>query len=209
MKISISTAIIGGTDTVKEIPEQTMPYTHLLYTAPYPGTEDMNPRNQALYYKTQVNTLSDDDLFIWIDGKIQILSSDFVQQCIDALGNNHIAILKHGERKCIYDEVAYIEKQIRARNSYLVTRYAHRPIRAQVEFYKSLGYPANNGLNDCSIFIIRAGKMDWVFNEWWKCCSEQDWFDQTAIQFLCWQAYQEINPIVFTPGTFKLVNHIK
>ena len=209
MNIAVITAIIGETDTIKLIPEQTVPFNRFIFTDPMPDMDDLSPRNQALYYKTNIHKLCDADYYIWVDGKIQINAPDFIEQCLAALEDNDIAILKHGERRCIYQEVSYIEQQMRRGNQYLRDRYLKRPIREQVNYYFSLGYPSNAGLNDCSIFIVRGQTMAYVFDQWWKECSEKDWFDQTSIRFLCWSAYKEISSIVFKPGSFNLVKHLK
>lgn len=204
MTITLTTAIIGGIDEPKPVPEQTVHYERLLFTEPIAGS---NPRQQALYYKTQLHTLSDADYHVWIDGKVQVTSPDFIQQCIDALGTGNIAILKHHERNCIYKEVDHIEMCISKGNQYLTPRYAHRPIRAQVEAYRTQGYPANAGLNDCCIFIVRGNTMADIFDKWWYEC-QMDWFDQISIRFLCWFYQQPINDIVFKPGSFKDIPHV-
>lgn len=208
-KIAVVTSIIGGCDTIKTIPEQTVKFNHTVYTGPKYGTEHLSPRNQALYYKTQIHKTADADFYIWIDGKVQINTPDFIEQCLTQLGGANIAILKHHERNCIYREVDHIEHCIRKGNEYLTPRYADRPIRTQVEAYRTMGYPVNAGLNDCCIFIVRGQTMDRVFNKWWYECSEKDWFDQISIRFLCWFFEEPIVNIVFKPGTFTDVPHVK
>lgn len=208
-KIEVVTAIIGGIDTVKDIPPQSVKYNRTIYTGPHSGTEHFNQRNQALFYKTQIHRTATADLYIWIDGKIQIESPDFIEQCLDQLGSANIAILKHHERKCIYQEVDHIEHCIRKGNEYLKPRYEHRPLRIQVEAYRTMGYPVNAGLNDCCIFIVRGQTMARVFDKWWYECSEKDWFDQTSIRFLCWFFHEPIVSMVFKQGTFIDIPHIK
>jgi hypothetical protein len=199
------TANIGGIDEQKLIPEQSVPHESLYFTE---SPVEANNRIKALYYKTQPHKVTDSDIVIWVDAKIQILSSDFVQQCLDALGGNPIAILKHHERDCIYKEVDHIEHCIKKGNQYLSTRYANRPIRAEVEYYRSKGYPANNGLNDCCIIAYRPKAIEEILYYWWQLCQE-DAFDQIAIQYLCWLAGIKIQPIIFKPDSFKDIPHIK
>lgn len=208
MKIALVTAVIGGIDEIKEIPEQTLKFDRFLFTEPFKGTEHLSTRNQALYYKTQIHTLGDYDYYLWIDGKVQVTSNDFIEQCLAALKDD-IAILKHHERSCIYQEVDHIEHCIKKGNEYLKVRYAHRPLRKQADVYKSCGYPTNNGLNDCCIFVVRGQAMSKVFNDWWYECSCFDWFDQISIQFLCWHNHKKINSIIFKPGSFQDIPHIK
>jgi hypothetical protein len=209
MKISVATAIIGAVDTVKTIPDQTVKFNHTVYTGPKYGTEYLSPRNQALYYKTQIHKLTDADFYIWIDGKVQITCDDFIAQCISAIQGADIAILKHHERNCIYKEVDHIYHCISKGNEYLAPRYANRPLREQAAAYKTQGYPTNAGLNDCCIFIVRGQQMNDVFAKWWYECSELDWFDQISIRFLCWFYGKKINDIVFKPGSFKDIPHVK
>jgi len=205
MTTALVTAIIGGIDEVKPVPEQTVPFTRYLFTEPLDGN---NPRQQALYYKTQIHKTCEADLYIWIDGKVQITSPDFIKQCVDALGFGNISILKHHERNCIYKEVDHIEMCISKGNPYLTPRYAHRPLRKQVEAYRTQGYPVNAGLNDCCIFIVRGQTMADIFDKWWYEC-QMDWFDQISIRFLCWFYQQPINNIVFKPGSFADIPHVK
>lgn len=208
MKVSLITAVIGGIDDIHKVPDQTVEYTRLLFTEPVYDTLDYNYRIQALYYKSQIHKICDADFYIWIDGKIQITSDDFIAQCLEQLGNNDIGILKHHERNCIYKEVDHIEHCISKGNPYLTPRYAHRPIRKQVEAYRTMGYPVNNGLNDCKIMIVRSQTMADVYDKWWYEC-RQDWFDQISIKFLCWFYHKQISSMIFKPGTFEDVPHVK
>lgn len=199
---TLVTAIYNGIDEDKIIPEQTVPFERQLFK----GQSD-KPRMDALFYKTQIHTLGDYEYYIWIDGKVQITSSDFIEQCIKAIEGYDIAILKHHERNCIYQEVDHIEHCIRMGNQYLTPRYAHRPLRKQVEAYRTQGYPAKAGLNDCCIFIVRGQAMKDVFDKWWVEC-QMDWFDQTSIRFLCWFYGKPIKSIEFKPGSFKDIPHV-
>lgn len=206
MTIALITAVIGGIDEIKNVPAQSVEYQRYVITESYIPGDD---RKKALYFKTQMHHEFEEDIFIWIDGKIQVACYDFVQQCMDALGDGDIAIMKHNERNCIYQEVDHIEHCIKKGNKYLATRYKNKPIRKQVERYRRFGYPANNGLNDCCIFIVRNNeRMKGVFNQWWAEIEKDDAFDQTAIQFHCWVAGVKIKPIIFKPGSFVDVPHI-
>lgn len=207
MNISVRTAVIGGIDQQKEIPPQTVEFDRYFYTDPPEGING-NDRMKALWYKCNPFT-PDSEICIWIDGKIQPQSADFIEQIITALGDNDIAVLKHHERSCIYQEVDHIEHCMRKGNEYLLTRYKDKPIRKQVEAYRYFGYPANNGLNDCAIIAVRNNsRMIVTFNEWWKDVYNCDGFDQTALQFHCWNSGAKIQPIIFTPGSYTDIPHI-
>ena len=204
MDIQVTSAIIGGIDEAKRFPHQSLDHNYSVYiTSPVDGTD----RIKALYYKTQPHRVSEADIYIWIDGKIQVLCYDFIQQCIDALQNNDLAIMKHLYRKCIYEEVDHIIHCISKGNEYLAARYEPNRIKSQVEFYRKRGYPKNNGLNDCCIIICRNTQtINQLFDEWWDAC-EHGLFDQIAIQYLAWKYKVKIQPIVFKPGSFIDVPH--
>jgi len=204
----IVTAVIGGIDQPKEIPPQTVEFERKFYTHKEPFIEG-NDRMQALWYKCNLIKYSiGHGITIWVDGKIQINSSDFVEQILQHMDGQDIAVLKHGERACIYQEVDHIEHCMRKGNEYLLTRYSRKPIRRQVEAYRYFGYPANNGLNDCCIIAVRNNDtMQKVFAAWWQDVYDCDGFDQTALQFHCWQAGVKINPIIFKPGSYTDTPH--
>jgi len=207
--IAVMTAIFGGIDKRKQIPAQTVPFEEFFFDETDSDlTTKFDNRTSALYFKSQGHKITDAEIIIWVDGKVQIMASDFVSQCIKAMGTNSLAIMKHGSRKCIYEEVDYIEDQIVKGSKYLSVRYASRPIRSQVEFYRSKGYPKNNGLNDCCVICRRnIEPTNLIFDEWWTAC-KAGLFDQTAIQYIAWKNKIPIQPIIFKPGTIKHVPHI-
>lgn len=213
MNIAIISAIIGGIDEKKEIPEQYFAddLIEMYFDYVWSGTDNLDQRRQALWYKTQMHHLplhTAPDLFIWIDGKIQITSPDFVKSCVDQLGDSDFAILKHHERNCIYQEFDHILHCIKKGNQYLATRYAHRPLLVEKQNWARNGYPANNGLNDCKIFIVRNNeKMNKLFDMWWHFIKEYNFFDQTTIQALCWNNNIKIKSLVFPAGYFEDVPH--
>lgn len=198
--IALTTAIFGGIDDKKEVPEQTVQANQYFFNEVNSmvydnnGGDNISDRIRALYFKTQGHkVVGKEEIIIWVDGKIQINSGDFIEQCVVALGDNDLAIMKHLYRKCVYEEVDHIEHCIRHGNDYLTTRYAHRPIRKQVESYRRRGYPENNGLNDCCIICRRNNSAtNKLFDEWWDVCF-QDFFDQVAIQFLAWKSKIRMN----------------
>lgn len=208
MKIALITSVFGSIDTPKEIPEQTVRFIHHEFneiTFPDRFTKD---RLKSLYFKTQHHKEIKADVYLYIDGKIQITSPDFVQQCVEQLGNNEMAFMKHLYRKCIYKEVDHIEHCIRKGNEYLRVRYANKPIRQEVESYRRQGYPANNGLSDCCIFIRRNSAMsNAIFDSWWRNVLNLDAFDQINIQFVAWKHGVKIAPLIFKKGSFIDVPH--
>lgn len=204
MDISLTTAVIGGIDSRKEIPQQTVRFTRFFYEEPQPFIRG-NDRMKALWYKTHILTY-EHDVSIWLDGKIQPLSEDFIQQIIEALGNGEIAILKHAARSCIYQEVNHIVEEVRRGSEYLIPRYLNKPLRSQAAAYRYFGYPKNNGLFDCCIIAAKPS-MRKIFDLWWHDVYQLNGFDQIALPFYCWQAGVKIRPIVFRPDSFLDIPH--
>lgn len=213
MKIAVVTAITGGMDALKLIPDQSVPYHRFIFTdSDVPDhLKDLNKRTQALYFKQQTAAIIPGyDVYIWLDGKIQVLAYDFIQQCIDALGTGDLAVLKHGDRSCVYEELDYIIDQMAKGSGYLCTRYADRDLPGQKLSLQRRGYPIGNRLNDCSIIVSRnSDAVKMVMNEWWVHCLDQKAFDQVWLKYYTWAYGVPINDIVFKPASFKLVKHLK
>ncbi len=83
--------------------------------------------------------LNDSATTLWIDGSMTVLYSDYGRRCIDALGDDHWAMVPHPSRRCIYDEANF--------SATLTWRYDAAAMLAQVEYYRAiLGHPAQWGL---------------------------------------------------------------
>lgn len=206
-KVALMTAIVGGIDDPKEVPLQTMPHETYFFDEGNFGDIVTTDRIKALYFKTQGHYFTEADIIVWIDGKVQILCADFLQQCVDALGDGEVAIMQHWNRKCIYDEVAYIRNCLSEGDQYLNARYNSNKITDQVEGYKKNGYPANNGLNDCAVICRRNNdKINSMFTRWWYDC-KRGLYDQIAIQYLAWEREVKIRPINFKTASAKFVPH--
>lgn len=210
LKITVVTAVIGGIDQQKEIPPQTLPYTREYFTDPPAARVQGNDRMKALFYKCNLPHYGG-DLVIWLDGKVQVTAPDFIEQIVNHMQDSDgLAVLKHHERTCIYQEVDHIEHCMKKGNQYLLTRYKDKPIRRQVEAYRYFGYPANAGLWDCCIIAVdpNAPGIKNIFANWWHDVYNNNAFDQTALPFHAWREGVKIKPIVFQPDSFKDVPHI-
>ena len=202
MTIRQVTAILGNMDQPKTIPPQTVDFKRTLITGD--GT-----RMDALFYKQQPHWIWTDDIFIWIDGKVQVDSPKFIEHCIASLGEGDLAIMKHKDRSCVYEEYDYIISELRTGNKYLSARYDYLEMNLQRQVVKEMGYPKNNGLHDCCVMVMRNNdQAKNVFNYWYR-FSNMKWFDQTAIHLAAWRHNIPIQPIIFPPGYMHLVKHLK
>jgi hypothetical protein len=212
-RVAVITAITGRMDDPKTMPPQTVEHTFHFFNDKHVPVEyrHLNKRTQALYFKQQMHKLVDADVYIWIDAKVQVDGNDFVEQCLTELGDNDIAILKHGERDCVYDELNYIIEQTEAGRPYFVARFSYRLEKIKATFSvlrDEYTFPIHAGLGDCSVMVWRNNEMTRAIqNNWWKTCSEADLFDQVEIRFLIHAFGLSYTWITFTPGTFHLVKH--
>ena len=152
MKTIVYTAIYGDYDDVKVQPVEVKLFTE----ATHPRKE-LHPRMKAKYFKCNSHKL-DCGVSIWIDGSAVIRTPDFVQWCLDQLGDGDIALIKHPDRDCIYDEANFCQ---------FMPKYQGVPVIEQVEEYKKRGCPAHNGLWACGLLIRRNNDKIKKFNKLW------------------------------------------
>lgn len=207
MRIALISAIVGGFDTPKIVPEQSVAFDHYRFSdfdvpAEY---RHLNPRTQALYFKQQMHHICPGyDIYIWVDGKVQITSATFIQQCIDSLGDGVIAMPPHpAGRTSVREEVDYITDQILKGDRYCSDRYGQRNLMTQLH---EMGDWDDDQLNDCCIIICNPNT---VFDEWWDKCQDEIAYDQIWIQYFFWINGTRIRNINFQPGSYKLVKHLK
>lgn len=221
MKILILTANIGGFDTQKEFPAQLVEdgqtYEYFCFTESNllrPMTA-LDNRMKAKYFKLQAHKLFPDfDYYIWIDSAFQIKSEMFLQIMVHHiwLGDADIAVTKHPQRNCIYDEAEFVLHGIISGNKYLASRYGKSKIEFERNYYQSLLYPKDNGLYACGLFIVRNDKkMNSFMDAWWQKCLEWSCFDQLSFPFLAKQHDVNIMPLVFDNYLdnqfYKIVKH--
>lgn len=189
MKIAVITANIGGFDTVKSIPKQTIEFDRYYYTEedlPVPmHTQDA--RMKAKLMKICPHWfLPDYDVYVWIDGNVQVKSKFFIEYMINTLQGNDIAISKHPSRSDIYHEAAFICDSIKSGSKYLSDRYSIESIQKEIQ---SIG-EGHGGL-------YWNGLSARVNNTWINKCHEQ-WFLDNVL-------YSNFDQLSFV----KMVNNCK
>ena len=119
------------------------------------------------------------DFSVWIDGSVEIINSinDFVFNFCE--GEN-ICAFKHPQRICIYKE---------ARICQLFGYDKFGTINKQMNWYKSLRYPKNNGLIMSGILVRRSNEKDVkILNEeWWNIIKNYSNRDQLSFNFVVWK----------------------
>lgn len=178
MKTIVYSSIYGGYDTpIKQrIKEMPVLFTdQILADGWHVKTREINrkgDRMKAKYFKCNPHRVLSCDASIWIDGSGTILDKDFVNKCIEYLGDADMLAFRHPDRDCIYDEAEFC---------YMFEKYRHEDIVGQVESYKAMGWPEHNGLWACGLLVRRHNKRTKKFNElWWKHINKYTYQDQLS-----------------------------
>jgi hypothetical protein len=96
---------------------------------------------------------------LWLDGSILITATLPLAQWADAYLREHdLAVFKHPNRTCIYEEAMYCLRRKLDRRD-LIDR--------QMQQYFEDGYPPKNGLAECTILLRRHTPAIRRFNEAW------------------------------------------
>jgi hypothetical protein len=145
---------------------------------------------EAKIYKVLPWQFLDYEYSIWIDGTIAIKSqvSDLIN---NFLKDHDMAVFKHSQRDCIYDEFV-VDMGYRKREPMFIRE-------AQREKYLSEKIPKHIGLWECGILIRRhTKKVEDLCNEWWSEISSFSASDQCSFARTVYKQQFNINPI--TPG---------
>lgn len=197
MKIAVITAIFGGMEAPKPFVAQSIECDRIVITeenTPVP-LPNLPPRLRAKYFKLQAHRIWPEyDFFVWIDGNIEVKSSDFVAVMVEVAKNRGIAIQRHHERQTIKEEIEFI---LSSENPYLKVRYGAQPLQAEYEYYLRSGMPENALLYSCNIFAYCHSET-WFFNQWWNLVLCWSWFDQSAFSFLAHQNFG-VTPVELGP----------
>jgi hypothetical protein len=177
-KVVVYSSIYGNYDEPKVQPLKDKPilFTDKLESEDWEvrkvERKEVHPRMQAKYFKCMPHEVLDCDVSIWIDGSATIKIPNFEKWCLDQLGNADIALIKHPERDCIYDEANFCQ---------FMQKYQGVPVLEQVEEYRKQGYPAHSGLWACGLLIRRHNNKVRQFNKlWWKHNKKYTYQDQLS-----------------------------
>lgn len=128
------------------------------------------------------------DYAIYIDGNVKIIStiSHMVEKINDKTG---LAIHRHCERNCIYDE-------INACRAYNKGKYAM--LKKQGNRYKKEGFPKEYGMLECNMLIsdLKNKNSQKVFDEWWnEYLKSESMRDQIALPYVLWKNKIQVEDI--------------
>ena len=180
MKIAVITSNFGNFDAIKQLPKQTIKYDRFYYdekNSPYPAHTIDNRLAAKIFKIMPHKILPDYDVYIWIDGNVEIKRDNFVNEITTHLGKNDFCISPHPFRKNIYEEAEFIINSIKADSKYLSGRYSIEPIQREIEHIGS-------GLKDLYYCGIFARRNDPIVNQ--MC---ESWFMDNVL----WTNFDQLN----------------
>jgi len=137
-----------------------------------------NRRNAKIYKIIPFAFLPEYDYYFWIDST-HILEKDPNELVEIYLRDADVAVFKHNQRNCIYDEGEFI-KQINFDYSNLIDD--------QLAFYKDMCYPEGNGLYELPVRFQRNNQLTQKMGlMWWEQICMFSSRDQVSFPFVCHQ----------------------
>lgn len=167
MKIAVITANFGNFDTVKEIPPQSVPFDRYYYTeknSPFPFHTIDNRLRAKVFKMLPHQFLEDYDVYVWVDGNVQIKNFGTIEEMVKPLKNAQVSISRHPERMSIYEEADFICKEIKKGNRYLKNRYSPESLQREINY---IGLEME-GLYWCGLFARRNTQhVNSAFEDWY------------------------------------------
>ena len=160
-------------DSEHELPAKTM---WSLHTAGYWSIDSLyRDRRHAKIYKILPQFfLPGYDYYIWIDST-HMVAMDPHEIVQTYLKDSDIALFKHPERDCVYEEGKLIQ-EIRFDYPELV--------QSQLDYYESEEYPKNNGLYELPCRVQRnTGQIRDTMLTWWELICKYSSRDQLSLPY--------------------------
>lgn len=199
MNVALYSALYGQYDSIKPVPSTTYPC--VMYT----DSDEAAVRARELGWQARVvrhyvatlrgsaavtgpmlahkwwkchpeRALPDTEISLWLDASMEVIIPDYVERCLTALGDDDWAMVRHPARHCIYPEADF---------SATLARYDAPSVRAQAEWYRHIGHPANWGLMATGANVRRhtAAVLE-VGDQWWIECVNWSHQDQLSLPVL-------------------------
>jgi len=188
MKVAVYTAITAGRDSVKDPPVHEGVDRILFTDRPRdqlgPTVWDARPacalftdprRNSRAHKILAHQYLDEYDYSLWIDGSVWLRASPRTLVAAHLLDAD-VAMFRHPARSCLYVEAAGL-----AGAGY----DAAETFADQVAKYRRVGYPADNGLNECAVILRRHNARTAAFNDaWWSEYCRHSCRDQVSVNYV-------------------------
>ncbi len=191
-KIAVYTAIFGDYDSLKEPPQiegcdffcftDDPNLSSKKYKIVVCKRRFKDPTRDARMYKILSHKfLPEYKYTLWIDGTVQIKEGfdmkNFIKRYLKKQG---LAIFKHPERDCVYQEVKACKK---------LNKDDPKVMDRQIRRYKKERYPENNGLVGSGIILRknRSKRVMKINEDWWSELENNSKRDQLSFNYVCWK----------------------
>ncbi len=151
-------------------------------------------RNAKIFKIMPELFISGYDVYFWVDASHELVRNP--QHVYDEyLTNSDYAMFKHRERDCAYDE-SEIVKQLKYDHEELIT--------SEMEYFRSIGFPRNNGLFELSAFVKKRNhKTTLASIKWWEYICKYSSRDQLSFPMVKWECDLSVSVL---PGGANGIN---
>lgn len=140
---------------------------------------DLPPNMMNRKYKILPHMfLSEYEWSLYVDSNIFIKGNP-LDLANKYLTTHDMAIPKHFDRVCIYDE---------AKECVILGKAKHDETKKQMDTYKKEGFPKNFGLGENNIIFRKhnCGNVIKLMNDWWKEINTKTQRDQLSLAYVFW-----------------------
>ena len=166
-----------------------------------------NNRNAKKFKVLPHRYLDNYEYSIFVDGNFSIKNKDIIDNLIEKyLSDANIALYDHSKcaldsRNCAYQEAQAIfelgEKNMNLTPERGYLNYKDNPelIKNQMERYRMVGYPKDNGLMTGMVILRRHNEKDCikVMEDWWTEIKYNSKRDQLSFNYVAWKNNLKFN----------------
>jgi hypothetical protein len=185
MKIAIVTANYGGIDEIIPPRKQTMEYDYYCFDKDVNNKffpKDGTNREKGKWVKLNLFNLFPNvyDYIVWIDGTVQITSSNFLDYIEDLCHYSDIGAVLHPDRATLTEEYDYLLKN--AKKPYLEARYKDYDWASEI---KTFSDKLDAKLYNPRLFVLKNTREARDFMENWSfTIALTTDFDQTQFSYI-------------------------
>ena len=141
-----------------------------------------HPNRNAKIYKVLSHQFLETDYSIWVDGNITLLVDPEVL-IKEFLGDADIAVWKHFNRDCIYEEHEAAKGLYE--DGIIHNENVHAETDEQISRYNRNKFPKNYGLGECNVIIRKHSPQVEAFNNyWWSEICRWSFRDQLSFPYV-------------------------
>lgn len=130
---------------------------------------------------------------LYVDGNI-LITADALRLIDKYLENGVMALSRHRDRSCIYDEAEVCLRQRKGDRD---------AILSQIAKYRSAGYPAKNGLYANNVLLRKHNSPEVVkvMDDWWEEVCRESGRDQISFPFIAYK--NKFSPDILEEGPYS------